>query len=297
MMTKTATNSETLDTLSVYMQAVGRYPLLTPEAEGQLLTQAISGDKRATQRLAEHNLRLVVSTAKRYSNGCKDRLLDLIQAGNVGLMESIPKFDQSKATRFSTYALQWIRARVLESVKNDFRLVRTATTEGQRKCLWNMSKVRGALEAQGIEATPERLAEALDVPVDTVKHMAQVMSNGSEVSTQATTGADDSETTVGDQLPGDIPDPEIAYRKAEWKSELRCMFNEFAQTLSAKQRIVLDLRILSTEPLTLQEVADIAGCSRQAVQYVDATVRKKAREFFGVRDLHEVAASEAELAA
>jgi len=290
-----ANTSTDLDTLNFYMQAAGKFPLLSAEDERALLERATDGNQRARQRLAEHNLRLVVKVAKRYSNGCKETLLDLIQAGNVGLMESIDRFDTDKGTRFTTYAMQWVRARVLEAFRDNLFIVRTGTTGGQRKCLWGLSKTQAALEAQGIEATPERLAKALDVDIPTVKAMLVRLRGKNEVST-ASYSRREHRVTFGDTLQGNIPTPEQVYRRVEWKSELRQMFNEFAQTLSPKQRIVLDLRVLSDDPLTLQEVADLTGCSRQAVQYVDATVRKKAKEFFGVRDLREVATTEAELA-
>ena len=169
------------------MAEVSRHPLLTREEEQELATRyARTGDRDAAWKLVTSNLRLVVKIAREYHRGVF-QLLDLIQEGNVGLMQAVKKFDPLKGVKLSTYAAWWIRAYIIRFIMDNWRQVKLGTTQAQRKLFFNLCKERERLLARGIEPTPRLLARNLRVDEDDVNEMAARMS--------------------GDDLSLDQPDP------------------------------------------------------------------------------------------
>jgi RNA polymerase sigma-32 factor len=152
------------DPLSVYMAETRRYPLLTPEEEHALAVRLVEHqDSAAARRLVEANLRLVVKIAYEYRRAHKN-LLDLVQEGNIGLIQAVSKFDPYRGVKLSSYAAFWIRAYILKFILNNWRLVKIGTTQAQRKLFFNLRKEREKLEQLGFQPTTALLAEKLDVP-------------------------------------------------------------------------------------------------------------------------------------
>jgi len=159
------------DPMAVYLRETRRYPLLTPDEERALATRLVEhGDSQAARRLIEANLRLVVKIAYEYRRAHKN-LLDLVQEGNIGLIQAVSKFDPYRGVKLSSYAAFWIRAYILKFILNNWRLVKIGTTQAQRKLFFNLRKEREKLEQLGFQPTAALLAEKLDVPEKEVVEM------------------------------------------------------------------------------------------------------------------------------
>jgi RNA polymerase sigma-32 factor len=159
------------DPLAAYMSETRRYPLLTPEEEKELAVRLVEhGDTAAARRLIEANLRLVVKIAYEYRRAHRN-LLDLVQEGNIGLIQAVGKFDPYRGVKLSTYSGWWIRAYILKYILNNWRLVKIGTTQAQRKLFFNLRKEREKLEQLGFTPTTALLAEKLDVPEKEVIEM------------------------------------------------------------------------------------------------------------------------------
>nr|MBA3821377.1 sigma-70 family RNA polymerase sigma factor [Deltaproteobacteria bacterium] len=151
------------DPMAAYMREARRYPLLTPAEEKELAVRLVEqGDSNAARRLIEANLRLVVKIAYEYRRAHKN-LLDLVQEGNIGLIQAVGKFDPYRGVKLSSYAAFWIRAYILKFILNNWRLVKIGTTQAQRKLFFNLRKEREKLEQSGYFPSSALLAERLDV--------------------------------------------------------------------------------------------------------------------------------------
>ena len=209
------------DPLSTYMSETRRYPLLTPEEERSLAIKLVEhGDTTAARKLIEANLRLVVKIAYEYRRAHRN-LLDLVQEGNIGLIQAVGKFDPHRGVKLSSYAAFWIRAYILKFILNNWRLVKIGTTQAQRKLFFNLRKEREKLEQLGFQPSSALLAEKLDVPEKDVIEMERRLA-APEASLDAPMGSGDDDggaRTRLDFLPSDDrPDKTVAN-------------NEFAQLL------------------------------------------------------------------
>src|ERR671930_427366 len=161
------------DPLQRYLAEIRRFPLLSREEEHRLAVQYKEyGDLEAAYKLVTGNLRLVVMIAREYQKAFKN-LLDLIQEGNMGLMEAVKNFDPYRGVRFPFYAVWWIRAYMIRYIMNDWRMVKIGTTQAQRKLFFNLQKEKEKLEAEGITPGPKLLAQRLNVKEDEVVEMEQ----------------------------------------------------------------------------------------------------------------------------
>src|SRR6185503_15404855 len=159
------------DPLAAYMRETRRYPLLTPEEEKEVAIRLVTtGDTGAARRLVEANLRLVVKIAYEYRRAHRN-LLDLVQEGNIGLIQAVSKFDPYRGVKLSSYGAFWIRAYILKFILNNWRLVKIGTTQAQRKLFFNLRKEREKLEQLGFQPTTALLAEKLDVSEKDVVEM------------------------------------------------------------------------------------------------------------------------------
>ena len=166
------------DPLGAYMRDVQRYPLLTKEEEHELAVRFFEDeDVEAARRLVTSNLRLVVKIAYDYRQAYKN-ILDLVQEGNIGLMQAVKKYDPYKGVKLSSYAAWWIRAYILRYILNNHRLVKVGTTQAQRKLFYNLQKEKARLSAMGIEPTAELIAERLNVPERDVVSMDMRLAAG-----------------------------------------------------------------------------------------------------------------------
>jgi len=267
------------DPLSAYMAETRRYPLLTPEEEHDLAVKLVEhGDTGAARKLIEANLRLVVKIAYEYRRAHRN-LLDLVQEGNIGLIQAVGKFDPYRGVKLSSYAAFWIRAYILKFILNNWRLVKIGTTQAQRKLFFNLRKEREKLEQLGFQPTSALLAEKLDVPEREVVEMERRLA-APEASLDAPLGSDDDGArTRLDYLPSDDERPDRAVAQSEFSQLLRGKLEAFANTLEGREQAIFRERWLSEEPLTLQELGDRYHVSRERARQLEKRMLDRLKKF------------------
>ena len=274
------------DPLAAYMRDVQRYKLLTPEEERELAVRyAETGDVDAARELVTSNLRLVVKIAYDYRQAYRN-LLDLVQEGNIGLMQAVKKFDPYKGVKLSSYAAWWIRAYMLRYILNNFRLVKVGTTQAQRKLFFNLKKEKARLSAMGIEPSPELIAERLGVTESEVISMDRRLSAG-EASLDKPMRSDEGKAISRIDLleaEGEAFDDELA--RVQIEDQLRAKIHEFGTTLEGKERVIFEERLLAEDPKTLQDIGDAEGVSRERVRQIEKRLIGKLRDYLG-RELGE----------
>src|SRR5207248_11104167 len=242
------------DPLQRYLAEIRRFPLLSREEEHRLAVEYKEyGNVEAAYKLVTSNLRLVVMIAREYQKAFKS-LLDLIQEGNMGLMEAVKNFDPYRGVRFPSYAVWWIRAYIIRYVMNNWRLVKLGTTQAQRKLFFNLQKEKDKLEAEGFVAGPKLLAQRLDVKEKEIIEMEQRL--GSSDLSVDTPLHEGEEGTLLDVLKSGAATAEEQVADAEYHQRLTAKIREFGATLQDKDRLIFEQRLLAEEPLTLQEIGD-----------------------------------------
>jgi RNA polymerase sigma-32 factor len=268
------------DPLSVYMAETRRYPLLTPQEEHDLAVKLVEhGDTSAARKLIEANLRLVVKIAYEYRRAHRN-LLDLVQEGNIGLIQAVGKFDPYRGVKLSSYAAFWIRAYILKFILNNWRLVKIGTTQAQRKLFFNLRKEREKLEQLGFAPTTALLAEKLDVPEKEVIEMERRLA-APEASLDAPLGSgdDDGARTRLDYLPSEDERPDRAVAQSEFSQLLRGKLDAFASTLEGREQAIFRERWLSDEPLTLQELGDRYNVSRERARQLEKRMLDRLKKY------------------
>lgn len=268
------------DPMAAYMAEVRRHPLLTREEEKELAIRWVEhGDQEAAKKLVTSNLRLVVKIANEYRRGYQN-LLDLVQEGNVGLIKAVQKFDPYRGVKLSTYSGWWIRAYVLKHILNNWRLVKIGTTQNQRKLFFNLRKQREALIRAGIDPTAENIAKELDVSTAEVVEMQKRMS-APDASLNAPLGSDDggSQRTRMDLLEDEQGGPEDMVSGEEFKHLLHDKLRTFGATLSGREAEIFGERLISDEPITLQELGDRWGVSRERARQVEKRMVLRLRKY------------------
>ncbi len=259
------------DPMSIYMREARRFPLLTPDEEKALATRLVEhGDTAAARKLIEANLRLVVKIAYEYRRAHRN-LLDLVQEGNIGLIQAVGKFDPYRGVKLSSYAAFWIRAYMLKFILNNWRLVKIGTTQAQRKLFFNLRKEREKLEQNGFQATPALLAEKLDVSEREVIDMERRLGSP-EASLDAPLGTgdgDDQVRTRMDYLPSEDLQPDRAFAQTEFSELLKSKLETFAQTLAGREQTIFRERWLTEDPLTLQQIGDRYQVSRERARQLE----------------------------
>ncbi|HTJ46860.1 MAG TPA: RNA polymerase factor sigma-32 [Kofleriaceae bacterium] len=267
------------DPMQAYMQEARRYPLLTPEEEHDLAVKLFEGgDTKAARKLIEANLRLVVKIAYEYRRAHKN-LLDLIQEGNIGLIQAVGKFDPYRGVKLSSYAAFWIRAYILKFILNNWRLVKIGTTQAQRKLFFNLRKEKEKLEQLGFQPTAALLAEKLDVSEKDVVEMEKRMA-APEASLDAPVSADDDGArTRLDFLPSDEARPDHAAEQKEFSGLLREKLEKFAEDLEGREQTIFRERWLTDAPKTLQEIGDQYGVSRERARQLEKRLLTRLRKY------------------
>jgi RNA polymerase sigma-32 factor len=269
-----------LDPLQLYIQDIRRYPLLSREDEHELAVKyQQTGDVEAARRLATANLRLVVKIAHEYRRAHRN-LLDLIQEGNVGLVQAVKKYDPYRGVKLSSYAAWWIRAYMLKYILNNWRLVKIGTTQAQRKLFFNLKKERDKLEAMGFDSSSKALAEALDVPEREVIDMERRLGSG-ELSLDAPLGkGDESGRSHLDMLEssGDTR-PDVRAEGDEFRALLRGKLEKFAETLRGRELTIFQERLLTDQPKTLQEIGESYGISRERARQLEKRLTDKLKKY------------------
>jgi RNA polymerase sigma-32 factor len=269
------------DPLAAYMSETRRYPLLTPEEEHALAVKLVEhGDSTAARKLIEANLRLVVKIAYEYRRAHRN-LLDLVQEGNVGLIQAVSKFDPYRGVKLSSYAAFWIRAYILKFILNNWRLVKIGTTQAQRKLFFNLRKEREKLEQLGFQPTTALLAEKLDVPEREVIDMERRLA-APEASLDAPLGSSDDDggaRTRLDYIPSDEDRPDRTVADNEFAQMLRSKLEAFAQTLEGREQTIFRERWLTEEPLTLQEIGDRYNVSRERARQLEKRMLDRLKKY------------------
>jgi len=269
---------ERTDALSRYFSQLRDHAPISREAEHELALRWVEhGDAEAAKRLVLANLRLVVKIAMEYRRTWTN-VLDLIQEGNVGLLQAVQRFDPYQGVKLSSYAAYWIRAYVLKYLLDNIRLVRLGTTRAQRKLFFRLNKEKRELERLGIEVEPRMIAERLDVTEDDVIDMEQRLGH-SDLSIDAPVHEDEGSATYGDFLTGEGPSVEKNVADLELRRVFLEKVREFAATLSERDRMIVEERMLAEEPKTLQEMGDELGITRERVRQLEARVVARLREF------------------
>ncbi|MCF8068439.1 MAG: RNA polymerase factor sigma-32 [Desulfobacterales bacterium] len=267
------------DPLQRYLMEVSRYKLLTREQEKELAVKVREDeDQDAAYALVTSNLRLVVKIALEFQRVWMQNLLDLIQEGNIGLMQAVKKFDPYKNVKFSYYASFWIKAYILKFIMDNWRLVKIGTTQGQRKLFFKLKKEKQKLVEQGFDPKPKLLSERLGVSEREIVDMDQRL-DGWDVSLDAPL-KEDSDTERIEFLSTSTESIEETVAQKEMESLLHTKIDEFKKKLTDREIEIFEQRVFTDSPVTLQEIGDRYDISRERVRQVEKNIIKKMREFF-----------------
>jgi RNA polymerase sigma-32 factor len=272
---------ERFDPLSAYLREVQKHPLLSAEETHSLAEKFVQGqDPRIAARLVTSNLRLVVKIAYEYRRAYKN-IMDLIQEGNIGLMQAVKRYDPYRGVKLSSYAAWWIRAYILRFILNNWRLVKLGTTQAQRKLFFNLRKKRAELQALGVDPTNAEIAKQLNVPENEVAEM-DVRLQASEKSLDAPIGDGEGRATAKiDTMPSLVEGPEGLLADSELQGLLKEKLASFRETLAGKDKelAIFDERLVADEPLTLQELGDRFGISRERVRQLEQRLTGRLRDY------------------
>ncbi len=285
--TKTKRKSESTsaltrsDPMAAYLREVQRHPVLPAEETQRLAVRFVeTQDPAAAASLVTSNLRLVIKIAYEYRRAYKN-IMDLVQEGNIGLMQAVKRYDPYRGVKLSTYAALWIRAYILRFIINNWRLVKLGTTQVQRKLFFNLRKKRAELQALGIDPTHAEIAKHLDVSESDVAEMDVRLTSG-ENSLDAPVGdADGRSIAKVDMMASSGEGPEALTAGNEIHALLREKLGDFRKTLVGKEKelAIFDERLIADEPLTLQELGDRFGISRERVRQLEQRLTMRLREY------------------
>jgi RNA polymerase sigma-32 factor len=266
------------DPFQRYLMEISNHKLLSRDREHELAVKIFEHDDRdAAYEMVTSNLRLVVKIALEFQRMWMQNLLDLIQEGNIGLMQAVRKFDPYKNVKFSYYASFWIKAYILKFIMDNWRLVKIGTTQGQRKLFFKLKKEKQNLIDQGFDPKPKLLSERLGVTEKEVVDMDQRL-DGWDVSLDAPL-TDDSDSEKIEFISYDFESAEEKMAKKEMDNLIHSKIEIFRKRMSKRENEIFDLRIFSDDPATLQEIGDRYGISRERVRQVEKNIITKMREF------------------
>lgn len=270
----------TADPIQLYLSEIRKYPLLTKEKELELAKKYYdSKDPQVAQQLVTANLRFVVKIAAEYSK-FGARMIDLIQEGNMGLMHAVREFNPYKGVRLITYAVWWIRGYIQEYMMKQYSLVKIGTTQNQKKLFYRLQKEKRALEAMGNSPDLLQIGHKLGIPEDEVIEMAQRLSSRDlSLSSPRTGDEKDGPPILEMQRAGaESLDDQLAHEQE--LSLLREKIEILRPQLNEREIILLEERLLADEPLTLQEIGEKYGITREAVRQAEARLMDKIKKQF-----------------
>lgn len=259
------------DSVRLYLREIGKIPLLSNEEEVDLAYRIVKGEKKAKDKMVEANMRLVVSIAKRYSGRGLD-FLDLIQEGNTGLLRAVEKFDPDKGFKFSTYATWWIRQAITRSIADQARTIRIPVH--MIETINKLNRIsRQCLQEMGREATPEELAERMNMPEDKIRKVLKI---AKEPISMETPIGDDDDSHLGDFIQDESLELPLDSATAE---SLRIATNEVLEGLTPREAKVLRMRFgidMNTDH-TLEEVGKQFDVTRERIRQIEAKALRKLR--------------------
>jgi len=265
------------DPLRAYMAEIGRFASLGREEERKIAeSYRRTGDREAAYRLITSHLKLVVRIAMIYNKVYRN-ILDLIQEGNLGLLQAVERFDPDRGARLHTYAAWWIKAYILKFLLDNTRMVKIGTTNARRKILMNLNREKRELEARGIVPTSRQLAENLGVDEHELMEVEQGMA-GTDISLDAPVG-EDRNARYGDtlRLMEQGVDEKIA--QGEFRVLLEKKLADFAATLPERDLEIMTRRLIADEPETLQKIADRHGITREAVRIAEKKLIARLKQY------------------
>ena len=268
---------EAVSALTRYMADLRKHPPISREEERALAIRWFEEkDVDAARQMVLSNLRLVVKIAMEYRRAWTNTL-DLVQEGNVGLMEAVQRFDPYQDVKLSSYAVYWIRAYILKYILDNMRSTRMGTTRAERKLFFRLNKEKRALEGQGFEVEPRLLAERLDVTEDDVIEMEARLSQP-DISLSAPSLRGEGDSTYGDFLPAKGSNAEEQVGGGQLQALFMEQIEGFAEGLEERDRKILEERVLSEEPRTLSELGEEFGVSRERVRQLEVKLVDRLRE-------------------
>lgn len=271
------------DSVQMYLREIGKVPLLKAEEEVELAKRIEQGDAEARKRLAEANLRLVVSIAKKYTGRKNLSLLDLIQEGNMGLFRAVEKFDYRKGYKFSTYGTWWIRQAITRALADQSRTIRIPVhmvetinrfTQVQRRLLQDL----------GRDPLPEEIAAEMELPVDKVRHIMKISQE--TVSIDASVGEDEEDSTLKDFIEDEDT---ITPQQAAGREILQEHVREILADLTPREQKILEMRFGLIDGMnhTLEEVGREFDVTRERIRQIEAKALEKIREHNKLKKLRD----------
>lgn len=273
--------------LQLYLQQIARYPLLDPEEEFALAQKQFDdGDRDAAHRLVTSNLRLVVKIANDFRQA-QINLLDLIQEGNYGLMQAVKRFNPYKGVKLSSYAAWWIRAYILKHIMDNKSQVKIGTTADQRKLYYNLEKTARKLLAEYDHVDSKLLAEHLNVREKDVIEMQQRLGSP-DVSLDAPLSDDPDAGTRMGTIAANVQNADDILANDQVKKIFEEHLDDFRAMLKGRDLEVFDARLMAEEPLTLQELGDRYGITRERARQIEAKIVSKLKDFVKKKGLLDV---------
>ncbi len=261
--------------LDAYLSEIRRFKPLSREEEMEVaLDYEQTKNRAAAYKLVSSNLWLVVKLAREYERIARN-LLDLIQEGNIGLMEAVRNFDPHRGVRFPSYAVWWVRAYMIRFIIANWRLVKIGTTQAQRKLFFNLKKESEKLERQGIYPSPRLLAEKLSVREGDVVEMAQRLS-APDMSVD-TPLQDDNDSNLLSVLPSEDESAEDLLARKQVQQLLFDSIKEFESRLTPKEEAIFRGRVLDEDKRTLQELSDDFSISKERVRQIENKLKERLR--------------------
>ena len=265
-----------LDPFSAYLQEVRKYSVLTEEEEKELaIRYKETGDLDSAYKLTTANLMLVIKIAMTFKREWQN-LMDLIQEGNVGLMKAVKNFDPFRGVRLSAYATWWIKSYILKHILDNWRLVRVGTTNARRKLLFNLKREKEKLEREGFDPTTKLLAERFGVDEGEI---IDVSSSIGAMDVSIDTPIHSGSTMTPAQILTDGKSLEVSAELSQFQEILKKNIENFKTELNTKEIDILNQRVLSEDPLSLQEIGDQRGVTREAVRQAEQRLLKKFNTF------------------
>ncbi|HSW79299.1 MAG TPA: RNA polymerase sigma factor RpoD [Candidatus Saccharimonadales bacterium] len=270
------------DSVRLYLREIGKIPLLSAEEELELAKRVVAGDKRAKDKMAEANMRLVVSIAKRYVGRGLD-LLDLIQEGNTGLLRAVEKFDPDKGFKFSTYATWWIRQAITRAIADQARTIRIPVhmVETINKLLRTQRRLTQELNR---EPTNEEIAAAMEIDVDKVEHIMKIKQDISSL--DASIRDDEDDSVLADFIEDeDTISPEDSATSQLLKEQVK----QVLSALSEREQKIIKLRfgLEDGKQHTLEEVGQEFSVTRERIRQIEAKALAKLRKHKDAKKLHD----------